>query len=97
MQTTQQYRLQSEKMTELLNFLGAFNESMEEKIRYYRQRTEEMFYDGLPQETYNKLTHIHINETNHLVRNVIEFNEETTRPFVLANMENIEEQIKLNS
>jgi len=97
MANIQQLKLQSEKMTELLNFLGAFNESMEDKIRYYRKRTEEMLYDGLAEEIYNKLEYIHINKTNHLVQQVIDFNEETTRPFVLANMQNLEEEIKLNS
>lgn len=97
MATIQQLSLQLEKMQELQNFLSSFQESMNNKIHYYRLRADALLYDGLPQETYNKLAHIHINETNHLVQKVIDFIEETTKPFMLANIENMEEQIRLNS
>ena len=97
MAAIQQLRLQLEKMQELQKFLSAFQESMNDKIHYYRLRAEELLYDGLPQETYNKLAHIHINETNHLVQKVVSFIEDETKPFMQRNIENMEEQIKLNS
>ena len=70
---------------------------MDDKIHYYRLRADELLYDGLPQETYNKLTHIHINETNYLVQKVIGFIEDETKPFVAKNIEILEELIKKNS
>jgi hypothetical protein len=97
MATIQQLTLQRDKMQELQKFLESFQESMNDKIHYYRLRADELLYDGLPQETYNKLAHIHINETNHLVQKVVDFIEENTKPFVLANIENMEEQIRLNT
>jgi hypothetical protein len=97
MATIQQLTLQRDKMQELMQFLGSFQEDMNDKIHYYRLRADELLYDGLPQETYNKLAHIHINETNHLVQKVVGFIEDETKPFVSANIENMEEQIRLNT
>ena len=96
MATLQQLTLQRDKMQELLQFLNAFQADVNDKIHYYRLRADELLYDGLPQETYNKLAHIHINETNHLVQKVVDFIEEKTKPFMLANIENMERQIDLN-
>ena len=97
MSTLQQYTLQLENLQSLLNFLSLFQSDMDEKIRNYRQRADSMLYDGLPLETFEKLVHVHIAHTNHLVQKAVGFIEDQTRPFVVENIITLDEQIKLNS
>lgn len=96
MANIQQLELQRQKLVELLQFLKSWEEEMANKELEYEKRAYTLRDSGLPIETYNKLVDSHYLEVRQRIGEIMLFIDQTTIPFIMANIQNMERQIDLN-
>ncbi len=97
MATIQQYELQRDKLVELTQFLNQFKEDINQRMREYQQRVQQMYETGLPENVVKNFEMIHIPETNHLVMNINQVIDDKSIPLAMQNIELMENLIALNS
>jgi hypothetical protein len=96
MSTTQIYQIQEQQLTELAHFLGQFKEEINERMQNYQAQVDNMYSNGLPQETYEKFQREHINETNALVQRIVSLIDSQSIPFIQGNIQRMQELISYN-
>lgn len=96
MSTTQIYQIQEQQLTELAHFLGQFKEEIIERMQNYQAQVDNMYSNGLPQETYEKFQREHIDETNALVQSIVSLIDSQSIPFIQGNIQRMQELINYN-
>lgn len=97
MATIVQYESQRDKLVELTQFLNAFKEDINDKMREYQLRVQQMYETGLPENVAANFERLHIPETNHFVMNINQVIEEKSIPLAMQNIQLMEHLIALNS
>ena len=96
MTNIQIYQVQEQQLTELANFLQKFDGEIQETMEDYRRQVENMYEQGLPQETYQKFQVDHIDAVNNLVQKIVSHIESQSLPFIRINIQRIRELIDFN-
>ena len=96
MATIQQYELQRDKLVELTQFLNSFKEDINQRMMEYKQRVQQMYETGLPENVVKNFEMLHIPETQQLVNSINQVIDDKSIPLAMQNIELMENLIALN-
>jgi hypothetical protein len=96
MSNTQVYQIQEQQLNQLSYFLEVFKDEIQDRMKNYQMQVENMYANGLPQETYEKFQREHIEETNALVNSIVGLIEGQSIPFIQGNIQKMQELIQYN-
>ena len=77
----QQYQVQLQKLEEMVSFLRAFEEQMEQNLNGYRARVQLMYETGMPEEVMRRFESDHIPATANLISQIRMLVDETIIPY----------------
>ena len=77
----QQYQVQLQKLEEMVSFLRAFEEQMEQNLNGYRARVQLMYETGMPEEVMRRFESDHIPATGNLISQIRSLMDDTIIPY----------------
>lgn len=77
----QQYQVQLQKLEEMVSFLRAFEEQMEQNLNGYRARVQLMYETGMPEEVMRRFESDHIPSTANLISQIRALVDDTIIPY----------------
>lgn len=77
----QQYQVQLQKLEEMVSFLRAFEEQMEQNLNGYRARVQLMYETGMPEEVMRRFESDHIPATANLISQIRMLVDDTIIPY----------------
>ncbi len=77
----QQYQVQLQKLEEMVSFLRAFEEQMEQNLNGYRARVQLMYETGMPEEVMRRFESDHIPATGNLISQIRTLMDDTIIPY----------------
>ena len=77
----QQYQVQLQKLEEMVSFLRAFEEQMEQNLNGYRARVQLMYETGMPEEVMRRFESDHIPATANLISQIRMLMDDTIIPY----------------
>jgi len=96
MSNTQVFRIQEEQLNELVHFLRNFSTEINERMQGYQMQVENLYNNGLPQETFHTFQNNHLDETRSMVQQIVNKIDGESIPFIQGNIERLQELMNYN-
>ncbi len=96
MSNTQVFHIQEEQLNTMVHFLRNFSIEIGERMQAYQMQVENLYNNGLPQETFHAFQINHLEETRALVQHITNKIESESIPFIQGNIERLQELMDYN-